>query len=61
MKAQVTYHRHEPNTVNGEVLEVKIFYTSFDKTEIDNIEKQYKESVGYALIIDEGSGHDINS
>lgn len=53
MKTQITYKRLNPTTVNGDCLEVKISYSSFDTTEIDKMEEYYKQNIGYALIVDD--------
>ena len=42
--------RLPPSTIDGETLILETIYTGYDKTEIDWIEKQYKDSIGVGLI-----------
>ena len=39
MKCQITWRRLNPDTVNGYQLEVRSMYYSYDKREIDLLEK----------------------
>lgn len=43
-------NRLPPSTVDGETFILETIYTSHDKSEIDWIEEQYKESIGTGLI-----------
>ena len=42
--------RLPPSTVDGETFIFETIYTSYDKTEIDWIEKNFKNSIGTGLI-----------
>ena len=52
MKCQVTYQRHKPDTINGEILVVTTIYSSCDKAEIDTMEQSLKNVIGSGVIID---------
>lgn len=42
--------RLPPSTTDGEAFVIETIYTSHDKTEIDWIEQQYRDSIGTELI-----------
>lgn len=42
--------RLSPSTVDGETFILETIYTSHNKTEIDWIEEQYKESIGTGVV-----------
>jgi hypothetical protein len=42
--------RLPPSTVDGETFVFETIYTSYNKTEIDWIEKNFKDSIGTGLI-----------
>lgn len=42
--------RLPPNTINGETLILESIYTSYDKSDIDRIQKQYEDVIGDNLI-----------
>ena len=50
MKVLVTWERLAPDTVGGYRLKVTIIYMSFDKDEIDKLERNMGETI--AIIID---------
>ena len=45
MKVYQSCKRNDPDTVNGESITVTIVYSSFDKAEIDELEKQMPSGV----------------
>ena len=45
MKIYETWKRNEPDTMIGESITVKIVYTSFDKSEIDDLQKRMPEGM----------------
>ncbi len=58
MKQTMTYKRLNPTTVNGDIIQVSIVFSSFDTEEIDKLEKSLKDYIGSGLIsevITEGS------
>lgn len=42
--------RLSPSTVNGETFILETIYTSHNKTEIDWVEKQFRDSIGAGAI-----------
>ena len=54
MKLQTTFRRLNPNTINGEQLVVTFHYYSYDKREIDLLEKDFREQLGDGTIVDLG-------
>ena len=52
MKTVITWHRCDANTVNGEQIEIKFCYTSFDKSEIDDLQKFCEKAYADGLVID---------
>ena len=54
MKAFVTYQRLEPNTLEGDVVELKVRYSSFNAPEIDQLEETLRESYKSGIVIEFG-------
>lgn len=52
MKIYTSYHRNEPNTVEGESLTLTIRYSSYDKREIDFMQSQLQAQCGSGTIAD---------
>jgi hypothetical protein len=50
MKQTMTYKRLNPTTVNGDIIQVSIVFSSFDTEEIDKLEKSLKDYIGSGLI-----------
>ena len=42
--------RLPPNTINGETLILESIYTSYDKSDIDRIQKQYEDVISDGTI-----------
>ena len=55
MKVTITSNRLEPDTIRGEAFQVVCTYTSFDITEIDEIEENFKKqnNGSYAVVIED--------
>ena len=53
MKIIITWHRGNADTVSGEQIEVKALYTSFDKSEIDELQKFCEKVYGDGLVIED--------
>lgn len=49
MKVSTTYQRLMPTTADGHIIKVITYYSSFDKTEIDNFQEDLR-SIGIGLI-----------
>lgn len=54
MKTFTTFRRLQPNTVEGERIEVKTVYSSHNIEEIDEIEEKLKADVGDGVVVDYG-------
>lgn len=50
MRVQTMYRRLDPDTVTGEQIVVVTTYSSFNKEEIDALEKELKETIGSGVI-----------
>lgn len=50
MVAETTYKRMNPDTVNGNMIILQTVYSSFDRDEIDALEKTFKKNIGTGLI-----------
>lgn len=50
MKVLTRYRRLAPTTLTGEQIEVVTTYSSFNKEEIDALEKTFKEIIGTVAI-----------
>lgn len=55
MLGYVTWRRLEPNTKDGEQIEITTRYTSFDKKDIDIMQKWCEEKYGSGIMIDAGT------
>lgn len=49
MTATIQYRRMDPDTVRGEMLEVKIVYSSFDAKEIDEMQENIQAAIAAGL------------
>lgn len=60
MIAQISWHRLEPDTKNGEQLELITRYTSPNKEIIDKLQQRFEKSYGLGTVIefDEEGGND---
>ena len=52
MKIHTSYHRNEPNTIEGESVTFIQKYSSYDKREIDFIQSQLQLQYGSGTIAD---------
>ena len=52
MKCFTQYTRGNPNTINGEQLIVTAIYSSFNKEEIDALEKKLSETIAFGVLAD---------
>ena len=59
MKCFTTYTRDNPSTINGEQLTVTARYSSFNKEEIDALEKKLKETIAFGILADVTMNDDI--
>jgi hypothetical protein len=50
MRILTMYRRLDPSTVTGEQIVVVITYSSFNKEEIDALEKELKKTIGSGVI-----------
>ena len=53
MKVTITYERLEPNTTIGECLKIVQTFTSFNKKEIDDMEKIYADALKSGTVVEE--------
>ena len=51
MKCTISYERLQPTTVCGESIKVTHLFSSYNKDEIDALEKKLEESIGTAAVI----------
>lgn len=49
MKTIITFERLTPTTADGELIKVITLYSSFDKEEIDNLQKDLQKSIGAGI------------
>ena len=54
MKIHVTYKRLEPDTVQGDKIELNVRYSSFNTKEIDELEQTLREQYKDGIIINTG-------
>jgi hypothetical protein len=59
MKCFTQYTRGNPNTINGEQLIVTAIYSSFNKEEIDALEKKLSETIAFGVLADVTMDDDI--
>ena len=52
MKCFTQYTRLSPDTINGEKLVVTATYSSFDKSEIDELEKKLNDTIAFGIQAD---------
>lgn len=50
MKTLTTFERLMPTTVDGHIIKVTTYYSSFDKEAIDALEKEFAKTIGTALV-----------
>ena len=50
MNKIITFNRLNPDTVNGDSIQIITTYTSFDTREIDKVEEYCKQNIGTYLI-----------
>ena len=50
MKIATIYERLMPTTADGHIVKVTTYYSSFDKTEIDNLQEELEKSIGAGII-----------
>lgn len=58
MTVTITYERLEPNTTVGERLKVVQTFTSFNKKEVDDMEKIYADALKSGTVIEEVKADD---
>lgn len=51
MNCTIRYERLQPTTVCGESIKVTYLYSSYNKDEIDALEKKLEGSIGAAMVI----------
>lgn len=54
MKCYINYERLQPDTLRGEALVIKYYYTSFDTAEMDKFEADVKKDIKDGIILDYG-------
>lgn len=50
MKQTITYERLKPTTVDGDIIKVSIYFSSFNKEEIDKLYDYLKDNIGTVLV-----------
>lgn len=50
MKRAITWNRLMPTTADGEIIKVSIYYSSFNKDEIDKLQEELRGSIGTGII-----------
>lgn len=50
MKVHTSFKRTEPDTISGESIVLTTVYSSFDSTEIDKLEEQFRKNIGSGII-----------
>jgi hypothetical protein len=50
MKQTITCERLKPTTVDGDIIKVSIYFSSFDKEEIDKLYDYLKDNIGTVLV-----------
>lgn len=50
MKQTMTYERLMPTTADGHIIKVSIYYSSFDKEEIDNLQENLSDCIGSGIM-----------
>ena len=50
MKQTITYERLKATTVDGDILKVSIYFSSFNKGEIDKLQEGLKDCIGSGII-----------
>lgn len=50
MKQTITYERLKPTTVDGDIIKVSIYFSSFNKEEIDKLYEHLKNNIGTTLV-----------
>lgn len=50
MKVHTSFKRTEPDTISGESIVLTTVYSSFDSTEIDKLEEQFRQRIGSGII-----------
>lgn len=50
MKKTVIYERLMPTTMDGHIIKVSTYFSSFDKSEIDKLQEQLKDIIGSGLV-----------
>lgn len=58
MKTTITFERLMPTTADGELIKVTTLYSSFDKEEIDNLQKDLQKSIGAGITMLETENDD---
>lgn len=50
MRILTQYKREKPDTISGEKISIIQTYSSFNKEEIDKLEQDCKERIGFGLV-----------
>ncbi len=50
MKVFTTFKRLMPTTVDGEIIQVITYYSSFDGAEIDKLQEDLKNTIGAGVV-----------
>ena len=50
MKVTITFERLMPTTADGHIIKVNTYYSSWDKAEIDKLQKDLQNTVGAGVV-----------
>lgn len=50
MKSATTFERLMPTTADGHIIKVTTFYSSYNKEEIDELQKELQKSIGSGIV-----------
>lgn len=50
MKVATTFERLTPTTADGHIIKISTYYSSYDKAEIDKLQKDLQNTIGTGLV-----------